>query len=139
MEVKVTDSSGVLKQSTFIPNTITDVGKAAVAGLINGVVTDFFDYMAIGITTPGATALGSEIVTNGGERVATSNSRVTTTVTNDTAQFIGTWTFTGGFAITEAGVFSAAAAGTMLASQTFSAVNVVSGDSLTITWKVKQA
>lgn len=124
-------------------NLITDAGKAGVAGLINGVITDFFDYIAIGTGTTAAaagdTTLQTEITTGGGARALATLTRVTTTVTNDTAQFVLTFAFTATFAVTEAGVLSASAAGTLLCRQVFSAVNVVSGDSLQVTYKVKAA
>ena len=63
-------------------------------------------------------------------------SRVTTTVTNDTARLVGTITEAATLAITESGVFNADTAGTMLCRQTFSAVNVLSGDSLQFTWSI---
>jgi hypothetical protein len=60
---------------------------------------------------------------------------VTTDVTNDTAQLVYTFTVTGTAAVTESGVFNAASSGVLLARQVFSAINVVNGDSLQITWK----
>lgn len=122
-------------------NLVTDAGKAGVAGLINGVIANFFEHVAIGTgataAAAGDTALQTEITTNGGARAPGATSRVTTTVTNDTAQVVLTYTFTGSFAVTESGLLDSLAAGTLLARQVFSALNVVSGDSLTITWKIK--
>jgi hypothetical protein len=66
-------------------------------------------------------------------------SSVTTTLTNDTAQFVGTVSISGTIAVTESGLFNADTNGTLLARQTFSAVNVVSGDSIQFTWKIKNA
>lgn len=60
---------------------------------------------------------------------------MTTDTTNDTAQLVATFTFTGSFAVTETGVLNAASVGTLLARQVFGAINVASGDSLQITWK----
>src|SRR3989338_3066540 len=62
-------------------------------------------------------------------------SRVTTDVTNDTAQLVLTFNFTASFAVTESGVLNAASVGVLLARQTFSAINVANGDSLQVTWK----
>ena len=125
----------------ILDNLIVTVGKAEAAGLLNGVTSGAFTYLAIGIgvvaPAAGDTALGSEITTGGGARAAATCSRVTTTTTNDTAQLLKEWTFSSTFAVTEAGIFDAAAAGEMLARQTFSAINVVSGSKLEITWKVQ--
>jgi len=118
------------------PNVITNTGKAQVAGLINGVVTDYFEYIAIGTDTTSAsasdTALGAET-----HRTSATTSRTTTSVTNDTAQLVATFDFTDSYAITESGVFDASTGGNMLCRQTFSAINVASGDSLQVTWKVQ--
>ncbi len=125
-----------------VKNLVVSAGKALAAGLINGALTTPAKYIAIGTGTvapaAGDTALGTEITTGGGARaVATTLDRVTTTVTNDTARAILTFSFTASFAVTEAGLLDAASAGNLLCRQTFAAVNVVSGDSLQITWKVQ--
>lgn len=123
-----------------VSNMVTNAGKAAVAGLITGDVTDFFDYIAVGTGTTAAaltdTTLETESATAGLTRAASTNSRVTTDVTNDTAQFVKAFSVSGTVAVTESGVLSASSSGTLLARQVFSAINVVSGDTLTITWKV---
>ena len=135
------DKYGNLKDNRLIKNTITTLGKAELAGLllidISGTA---FDYIAIGVGTGGTTALNSECVSDGGERRGGADvvgTRVTTTVTDDTAQLVTTFTFTGALAITEEGIFNAAAAGVMLAYQSFSVLNVADGDTLAITHKIK--
>lgn len=84
------------------------------------------------------TALGTESAptTSGGRTVGT-ESRVTTTVTNDTYQVAGLVTAGGTLAITEAGLFDAVTAGNMLIRGVFSAYNVVSGDTITFTFQLK--
>jgi len=145
----VKDRDGNIKQvydSGWSRNGITNAGFAQVAGLIIGVVTTPFTYIAIGTGTtafdPTQTALVTEV-----KRKAATVSRVTTSVTNDTAQLQATFSsadgLTGTAAITESGVFDASTGGNMLCRQTFSALNINwdAGDTLTITWKlqVKQA
>ena len=134
---------GRIKEDRLIGNTITSVGKAELAGLmIVDVGGTGFDYIAIGIGTPSATALGSESTTNGGARrggADVTGTRVTTTTADDTGQLVTTFTFTGALALTEAGIFNAASAGTMLASQSFSVLNVADTDTLAITWRIKIA
>ena len=142
----VRDREGNVKQeydSGWSENGITNAGMAEVAGLI---LTDVggtaFDYIAIGTGTtpfdPTQTALVTEI-----KRKAGTGSRVTTTVTNDTAQLVTTFssadTLSGTSAVTESGVFNAATAGTMLCRQVFSALNINwdAGDTLQVTWKVQ--
>jgi hypothetical protein len=139
--IEVRGSDGALKEVRHIKNLIVDVGKAAMASRLNGAGAEAaYTYIAIGTGTTAAgaddTALGAEITTGGGARGSATCTRVTTTVTNDTAQDLLLYTFTAAFAVTETGLFNLASAGTMLARQVFSAVNVVSGDTLTVTWKV---
>lgn len=119
-------------------NLVTSAGKAGVASRINGAGSEAaFTYLAIGIGTTAAnaadTTLESEITTNGGQRASATASRTTTDVTNDTARLVLTYSFTGSFAVTEAGALNASSAGVLLNRQVFSAVNVVSGDSLQVT------
>ena len=88
---------------------------------------------------PASTALESEITSGGGSRQTgadVTGTRQTTNVTNDTAQLVTTFTFTAAFAVDEAGVFNDPAAGDMLCATAFGAANVVSGDTLQITWQV---
>jgi len=125
-------------------NLVTDAGKAGVASRINGAGSEAaFTYIATGTGTTAAnaadTALETELATSGLSRANSSASRVTTTVTNDTAQLVNTFNVTGSQAVTESGVLNAGASGVLLCRQVFSAINVVNGDSLQITWKVKAA
>lgn len=134
-------SDGKLKTPVQVMrNQIQDAGLAALAALtLNDVAEDDFDWIALGTGTgqaTSATELATEISTNGGERAACTGTRTTTTETNDTAQLVTTWTFSGALAITEAGIFNADSAGDMLAYTDFSAINVVSSDTLEATWKV---
>lgn len=124
-------------------NTITNVGHAAANGRISnqGSYNPFIN-IAIGIGTQGspttATALASESTTSGTGRSAATVTQITTTVTNDTTQLVKLFTLTGTFAITEEGIFdNASSGGSMLAYQSFSAINVVSGDTLQITHTYK--
>lgn len=139
---EVRDAEGHIKEERDIDNLITNVGFAEVAALIGAVAGgDAFDYIAIGTGAVAAdvtdTTLNAEISTSGGSRAASSNSQVTTTVTNDTMQAEVTYNFTGALAIVESGLFNAASAGDMLSRQVFSVINVANGDSLTVTWKIK--
>jgi hypothetical protein len=140
---------GYWSASKFNSNLITDAGRAAAASRINGSGGEaLFDKIGQGVGVAAAansdTALGTE--KDGANTTTTTHaisaataSRVTTTVTNDTAQLVGTVSETATMAITESGLFNAATAGSLLARQTFSAVNVVNGDSLQFTWKIKAA
>ena len=140
--IEVRDKYGRTIIKRVLPNVITNVGKAQVAGLINGVVTTPFKYIAIGdgsATNPGScttesatdTALGHEVA-----RTQASVSRTTTNVTNDTAVWEATFTASATWQICESGIFDASSGGNMLARKTFSTVTLYSGDQLYIQWKV---
>jgi len=129
---------GYFSTEMRMANLITDTGRAATASRLNGSGGEAaFTYLEIGTGTTAAavgnTALVTPITTGGGARAAATVSRVTTDTTNDTARLVYTWTFSSSFAVTEAGAFNAASAGTMLNRQVFTAVNVLSGDSLQLT------
>lgn len=123
-----------------VRNGVTTVGKALIAGRLNASgAPAAADYIAVGTGT-GAfaaadTTLGTETAASGLTRAAGTVSLVTTTTTNDTAQVAKTFTVTGTVAVTESGVLNASSGGTLLCRQTFTAINVVNGDFLVMTWK----
>lgn len=125
-----------------IRNLVTNAGFAGSAGRLMGSGSPAaFTWIAVGTgataAAAGDTALQTESTTSGLARVSGTVSLVTTTQTNDTAQVTTTFSVTGTVAVTESGVLNAASVGTLLTHQVFSAINVASGDSLAITWKVQ--
>lgn len=140
LQLALYDAQGQLKDYREYHNLVTSVGKAGVASRINGAGSEVaFTYIAIGTGTnaaaAGDTTLQTEITTGGGARASASCTRTTVTVTNDTAQLQATFSFTTSFAVTESGTLNAASSGVLLARRVFSAINVVNGDSLSVTWK----
>jgi len=142
VELTLVDKQGRVKKHVKLSNLVVNVGKAQVAGLINGIVTTPFKYIAIGVgsasspgtctaPSPADTALGHEVA-----RVQAMVGRTTTNTTNDTATWSATFSFTSSYSICEAGIFDASSGGNMLARQTFPVVNVMPGDTLTVNWKV---
>jgi hypothetical protein len=124
-----------------VSNTITTAGFAEVAGLINEVTSIGFKWLAIGSSATAAsnanTALAGEITSPSLSRVSATTSRVTTSETNDTAQSVNTYSSTATQAVQEVGLFDSSSSGVMLSRATFSAKNLVSGDTLQITHKVQ--
>lgn len=150
--VKIPFLLGYWKTAKVVKNLITSAGKAAMASRCNGAGGEAaFTSIGLGTGTTAANVadtaleagkLGDGTVDGGVHILATASvtaSRVTTTVTNDTAQLVGTAAFTATVAVTESGVFNANTAGVLLCRQVFSAINVVNGDSIQVTWKVKAA
>lgn len=121
-------------------NVVTSVGKAVIANRIIGAGTEP-KYVGMGVGATGAartaaaadTALSTEVET----RTSGTGSRVTTSVTNDTHQNVGTVTATATRAVDEMGQFDASSAGNMYLSSTFAVVNLSSGDSIQFTNKVQ--
>jgi len=137
------DKAGSLIESVETPNTVVNAGFTEVAGLFcSDVAASYtaFDYIGVGTGVAAATytdtALSTEITDSGLARAAGTGTLYTENVANDTAQFVHQYSVTDTQAVTESAVFNAAAAGTMLCRQTFSAINVADGDTLQITWRV---
>jgi hypothetical protein len=130
---------------------ITNAARAAISARLYGTAAAAFGAIGIGTSSTAAAATDTALVAGvkadgtadgGVHAVPTASvaaSSVTTTITNDTAQFQGTVTASASIAVTESGLFNADTNGTMLARQVFSAVNLSSGDSLQITWKIKNS
>lgn len=97
-------------------------------------------FIALGVGATGAartaavtdTVLSSELAEG---RATGTESVVTTTVTGDTTQFVGTVTATGSRSVDEAGTFDASSTGNMDVSATFAVVSLANGDSLQLTVK----
>lgn len=75
--------------------------------------------------------------TSGGRTVGT-ESRTTTTVTNDTYNVAGSVTAAGTVAITESGLLDAVTAGNLLLRAVYAAVNLVINDSIAYNMGLKQ-
>lgn len=132
---------GAFADKRLVSNLITTAGKGGVASRINGSGGEAaFTYIAVGTGTTAAavgdTALETEIADSGLSRANATASRVTTDTTNDSARLTNTFSVSGTKAVTESGVLNASSGGVLLARQVFSAINVVSGDSLAMTWTI---
>lgn len=121
-----------------MPTTVgmPSAGSAIVTGLL---AASNAKYVGWGTGTTAYAATQTGLITPLGEARATgTQSQVTTDHTNDTYQVVGTITkATSSAAVTEAGVFDAAAAGNLYARAAFDAINVDVGDSIQFTFKVK--
>jgi len=142
VDLKLPFITGLWTKNAIADNLITTKGKEMVADQLGGTTTAPVTAVAIGTGAVAAaaadTTLGAEITTLGGQRGAATVTNITTTTTNDTEQWVRSFTFTGTFAVTEEGLFdNNASGGNLLARQVFSAVNVASGDVLQITHKVQ--
>jgi len=139
LELKLLDAEGNVKEQ-YEHNLVVNAGLAYIISRMYGTAQTVMSHMAVGTGSLAAaaadTALGSQIA-----RVALDSSTiVTTTVTNDSVQYVATFAAgTGTGAITEAGIFNDASVGTMLCRTVFAVINKGTLDTLVITWKVTVA
>lgn len=119
---------------------LTDAGKAIIANRMIGAGTEP-KYVAMGTGGGSRTAAAADtaLTTEVETRTAGTGTRVTTTVTNDTHQEVGTVTATGSRTVNEAALFDASSAGNMYISATHADNGLSSGDSLQYTFKNKFA
>lgn len=131
LQIKLYGPDGKLKQEQNVKNLVVTTGKGYIAGRMVGTPTAM-SHMAIGSGTVdpavGDTTLGTEL-----GRVSLTSSAAAGAVVTYVASF-GAGTGTG--AVTEAGIFNASSAGTLLCRTEFAVVNKGADDSLSITWTV---
>lgn len=132
VDVVLTGADGQVKDQREIKNLVVTNGLGFIASRMRDASASVMSHMAVGAGTTAA-ALGNTGLVSELGRVA-----LTSTVVNAN-QIVFTATFpagTGTGAVTEAGIFNAGAAGTMLCRTVFSVVNKDAGDTLSITWSV---
>ena len=138
LQIVVHDEQGNLKEELNIDNLVVTVGKGYITSRMKDNTATAMSHIAVGTgaVAPVAadTALGTEI----GTRVAGTVTQQTTSTANDTFRIVATFAAGNGTgALTEAGIFNASSAGTMLSRTTFAAINKAAGDSITITWNIQ--
>lgn len=131
LQIKLYGPDGTLKQEQNVKNLVVTSGKGFIASRMVSTPTAM-SHMAIGSGTVdpvvGDTTLGTEL-----GRVTLTSSAAVAAVVTYIASF-GAGVGTG--AVTEAGIFNASSAGTLLCRTEFAVVNKGADDSLSITWTV---
>lgn len=132
VNIVVKDENGKLKEEFTVPNLVVTTGLNFIASRIEGVDDAVMSHMAVGTdnTTAAAsdTTLGTEVA-----RVAITSGEATG------GDMVYTATFgagTGTAALTEAGIFNASSAGTMLCRTVFAVINKGAADTMTVTWTI---
>lgn len=137
LQIVVRDESGNIKDRREVRNLVVTAGKNWIASRMKttgqpGEMT----HMAVGTSSTAAavgdTALGAEVAASR-TALVTAGGTVSGNVVTYSCNF-GAGVGTG--ALTEAGIFSAASAGTMLCRTVFGVVTKTANDSMTITWTV---
>jgi hypothetical protein len=132
LRVVITGADGKVKEEYDFKNLVVTVGKNFVASRMVGTASNIMSHMATGSGTTAAAAGDTALQTELG-RVALATSSASTNVVTYTASFPA-GTATG--ALTEAGIFNAASAGTMLCRTVFAVVNKGVDDAMSVTWTV---
>ncbi len=130
--IELTRESGEVETFEF-RNLVVDTGLNYIVSRMKDTSAGAMSHMALGSGTAspvaGDTALGSQL----GSRAALSTTTVSDNTITYTAAF-GAGVATG--AVSEAGIFNAASAGTMLCRTVFAVVNKAANDTITVTWTV---
>ena len=127
-----------------VATVLTNKGKSMLADRLRttpGTYTNSPKYIGIGTGATGAartavaadTALTTEVET----RASGTESTQTISQTGDTYQSLGTVSITNTRAVDESGLFDASTVGNMGTSATLNVINLLSGDSLQLTWKIQ--
>lgn len=131
LAIVITGPDGVVKDSRSVKNLVVTSGKTFIAARMTGTAA-VMSHMAIGSGTAAAavadTGLGTELA-----RVALASATSAGAVATYVASFPAG---TGTGAVTEAGIFNAVSAGTLLCRTVFAVVNKGADDSMSITWQV---
>ena len=134
LKLVLTDENGNIKQEEEVKNLGVTVGKNFIASRMKDATATAMTHMEVGTSTQAAAVGDTALI------AAVASSRVTltsTTVTTNSVAYVATFPAgTGTGALTEAGIFNASSAGTMLCRTVFSVINKGAADTLGITWTV---
>lgn len=135
LNIKLFDAQGNLKQEQDEHNLVVTAGLTFILSRMANTSKGAMSHMALGAGTTAAAAGQTDLVTLLGSRVALDSTTPSTTTITYVATF-GPGVATG--AVTEAGVFNNATAGSgdMLCRTVFPVVNKQSGDTIVITWTI---
>lgn len=132
LDIIVRGPDGSIKDEKKVENLIVDTGLDYIASRMSGTSENVMSHMAVGTGSTAAagadTALGTEL-----DR----NALTSTTVTDNAIAYVCSWAAGDGTgSLTEAGIFNASSAGTMLCRTVFGTVTKGADDSMTITWTI---
>ena len=140
VQIKLLDANGNVKEQHEFSNLVVNTGLAYIASRMKDSTATAMSHMAVGTGSTAATATDTVLGTQLARAALDSTTLVNTTATNDAVQYVATFAAgTGTGAITEAGIFNDATAGTMLCRTVFAVINKGALDTLVITWKVTVA
>jgi hypothetical protein len=132
LDIIVRGPDGNIKDEKKVENLIVDTGLDYIASRMNGTSESVMSHMAVGTGSTAAAAADTTLGTELNRQSLTS-----TTVTDNALAYVASYaagTATG--SLTEAGLFNASSAGTMLCRTVFGTVTKAADDSMTITWTI---
>lgn len=125
---------GKTKAEEITDNLVVTVGRQHIADQMADLGEAAMSHMAIGTGTTAADALDTSLQTEIDRNALTSKTQGTGTDAHKVT-YVADWAAGDGTgAITEAGIFNSASAGTMLCRSVFAVKNKAAGDTLTLTW-----
>jgi hypothetical protein len=134
VRIDLFDESGMVKDTREIKNLVVTVGKTFIASRMVGVAATVMGWMELGTGTTAAAVGDTTLQTViSASRVALTSGTNASNVVTYVASFPAG---TGTGAVTEAGIFNAASAGTMLCRTVFAVVNKGALDAMSITWTI---
>jgi hypothetical protein len=136
----ITGPDGVVKEDRVEDNLVVTSGLTYIRDRVSsasppGLIT----HMGLGtdVTVPAAAQTG--LIAQIGTRGTVSITTPTATTIQYSSSFAAGAPLAGTNAITEAGLFTASTAGTMLCRVTFSAINKAPNDTMTVNWTITLA
>jgi len=132
VSIDIFGPNGELKEKAYIPNLVVAVGRAYIASRMKDDSSTAMSHMAVGTGAVAADAADTTLGTEANRQLL-SSTVVAANVVTYTANYVAGQ---GTGALTEAGVFNASSAGTMLCRTVFDVINKAADDSMTITWTV---
>jgi len=143
LQLNLLDQFGNVIENREHTNLVVNTGLAYIASRMKDTSSSVMTHIAIGTGTTTAAATQAGLISEVARSALDSTTIVTTTVTNDTIQYIATFsTGVGTGAITEAGIFNdgnPSLPELMLCRTVFSVINKGANDTLVITWKISLA
>lgn len=136
LTITLKDAAGNTKEVREVKNLVVNTGLGFITSRMVGTTDAVMSHMGLGSDTTAAAAgdtdlgslLGSRKVFDSVTRTGSSNESIVYVTTFDPGEGTG--------AVTEAGIFNASTAGTMLCRTVFPVVNKQASDTMQITWTV---
>ena len=131
--ITVKDKDGQVKEQRHEKNLIVSSGLNFICSRMKDTSDGAMSHMALGSGTTAAAAGDTDL----GSLLGAREELDSTTVTDNTITYVSSFEAGDGTgAVAEAGIFNAAAAGTMLCRVVFPVINKAADDTMSVTWAI---